>query len=72
MKISYDPKTDSLYIHLSEKAAADSEEVGDGILLDYDEQGNVVGIDLQHASVKFQLDSLQIEHLPAQTPAAVA
>ena len=35
MKLSYDPATDSLYIHLSERASVDSNEVSDGVVLDY-------------------------------------
>jgi uncharacterized protein YuzE len=50
MRLSYDPKTDSLYIHLTEKPSVDSDEVADGVVLDFDHDGGVVGIDVQHAS----------------------
>jgi len=50
MKVEYDEKTDSLYIHLSEQVSVDSDEVADGIVLDFNEAGQVVGIDIQHAS----------------------
>lgn len=49
MKPSYDTATDSLYIHLSERPSVDSDEVADGVVLDYDAQGALVGIDVQHA-----------------------
>jgi uncharacterized protein YuzE len=48
--ISYDPSTDSLYIHLSDRESVDSDEIQDGIVLDYDANGALVGIDVQHAS----------------------
>ncbi|MGA9665386.1 MAG: DUF2283 domain-containing protein [Gallionella sp.] len=35
MKLNYDVKTDSLYIHLSDTVAADSNEVADGVMLDF-------------------------------------
>lgn len=56
MKFSYHPDTDSLYIHLSESVSVESEEVAPNIVLDFDEQGKVVGIDIDHASkiVNFQ------------------
>lgn len=50
MKISYYEETDSLYINVSERTAFDSIEVKPGVVLDFDEDGNLVGIDLDHAS----------------------
>ena len=50
MKINYYPETDSLYIDLSHKASVDSREVSEGVVLDYDEAGNLVGIDIDHAT----------------------
>ena len=42
MRLAYDPATDSLYIHLSERPAADFDEVTDGVVLDYDAEGTLV------------------------------
>jgi uncharacterized protein YuzE len=64
MRLSYDVKTDSLYIHLSERVSADSDEVSDGVVLDYAEDGTLVGIDLQHASQRADINSLTLQHLP--------
>lgn len=64
MRLNYDATTDSLYIHLSERQSVDSDEVAEGVVLDYDENGNVVGIDLQHASRKCDLKVLQLHRLP--------
>ena len=47
MKLSYDPATDSLYIHLADHASVDSVELTDGLVVDYDFDGVAVGIDMQ-------------------------
>jgi uncharacterized protein YuzE len=64
MRLSYDPATDSLYIHLIERPSADSDEVSDGVVLDYDTAGVLVGIDVQHASQRADLERLSVSHLP--------
>jgi uncharacterized protein YuzE len=64
MKISYDQATDSLYIHLSDRASVDSDEVQDGVVLDYDANGALVGIDLQHASQRVDINNLSVSKLP--------
>jgi len=46
MKLNYYPDTDSLYIDLSVKPSTESREVSEGVVLDYDEEGNLVGIDI--------------------------
>jgi len=64
MKLSYYPETDSLYIDLSDKVSADSREVSEGVVLDYDVDGNLVGIDIDNASKKLILDQLIINKMP--------
>jgi len=64
MKLNYYPETDSLYIDLSEKTSVKSSEVSDGIVLDYDVKGNLVGIDIDNASTKVQLKELTLQKLP--------
>ena len=66
MKVSYYPETDSLYIDLSSKPSVDSREVSDGVVLDYDAEGNLVGIDIDHASVKLDIKELILSRLPAE------
>ena len=67
MKIHYYPDTDSLYIDLSEKPSTDSTEVAPGIILDFDENGQLVGIDIDHASKVANLSTLEAKSLPVQT-----
>lgn len=66
MKISYYPETDSLYIDLSAKPSAESREVSPGVVIDYDSEGGIVGIDIDQASRKLDLDELVLSKLPAQ------
>ena len=65
MKISYYPDTDSMYIDLSEKKSAESKEVSPGIVLDYDNSGDLVGIDIDNASKKLDLKELVLHKIPA-------
>ncbi|MCY4410168.1 MAG: DUF2283 domain-containing protein [Caldilineaceae bacterium] len=67
MKFHYYPDTDSLYIDLSEKPSTDSTEVAPGVILDFDENGQLVGIDIDHASKVANLSTLEAKSLPVQT-----
>jgi uncharacterized protein YuzE len=64
MKLNYYPETDSLYIDLSEKVSVSSNEISEGVVLDYDAEGNLVGIDIDNASTKVQLKELSLQKLP--------
>ena len=50
--IKYDPGADALYVKLREGKVADSEEVGEGVVVDYDDKGEVIGIELLEFSKK--------------------
>ncbi len=52
MNVRYYPETDSLYIALSARPSAESREVSEGIVLDYDAEGRIAGIDIDNASHK--------------------
>ena len=64
MKINYYPETDSLYIHLAVKPSVDSQEISEGVVADYDELGNLVGLDIDNASKKVQLGEFIIYQIP--------
>ena len=64
MRLHYYPATDSLYIDLSEKVASDSHEIADGVVADFDDRGNIVGLDIQHASEKLDLTRIETIALP--------
>jgi len=59
MKLNYDKKTDSLYIHLIEKSGMDAVVIGEDVVMDLDELGNPVGFDIQHASQHVDMSSLE-------------
>jgi uncharacterized protein YuzE len=65
MKLHYDQETDSLYIALNSRPSADSREIQDGLVIDLDAKGRIVGIDIQHASELLDLATLETESLPA-------
>ena len=58
MKLAYYANTDSLYIDLSEQTSVSSREISEGVVLDYDSAGQLVGIDIDNASRKVQLQRL--------------
>ena len=72
MKLDYHPDTDSLYTDLADRSAADSREVQPGVVMDFDEAGGLVGIDIDHASRLLSLDKLEVSALPFDTPPAAA
>lgn len=72
MKLSYYPETDSLYIDLSERPSAESREISEGVVLDYDVDGRLVGIDIDHASSKVELKKLILSKLPGKVETAAA
>ena len=66
MKLNYYPETDSLYIDLSEQPSVESREISEGVLLDYDANGRLVGIDIDNASHKVEIEKLILSRLPAE------
>jgi uncharacterized protein YuzE len=70
MKLNYFPDTDSLYIDLSRRPSVESREVSEGVILDYDDQGNLAGIDIDHASRKLDLRELVTSHMPIAAKAS--
>ncbi len=65
MKLNYYPETDSLYIDLSERTSVESREISEGVVLDYDADGNLVGIDIDNAGTKVDIQKLTVSKLPA-------
>ncbi|MEZ4753451.1 MAG: DUF2283 domain-containing protein [Bdellovibrionota bacterium] len=64
MKIKYYPESDSLYIDLSSRKSSESQEVADGVVVDYDETGNIVGLGIDEASKILDLSELELSKLP--------
>ena len=53
MKIEYDKEVDALYIRIQEKEVARTQEVSDGVNLDFDEQGRLIGLEIVGASKRY-------------------
>jgi len=64
MKLTYHPDTDSLNIDLSERPGVESREVSEGVVLDDDSSGRLVGIDINNAANKVELQNLILSKLP--------
>jgi uncharacterized protein YuzE len=50
MKIDYDPETDTLMVSLSDELVEESDEVAPGVILDFDAQGRVLGVEILNVS----------------------
>jgi len=69
MKLHYYPETDSLYIELKSTPGAEAREIVEGLIVDFDANGDVVGLDIDHASKKLDLSVVETTKLP---PASAA
>lgn len=67
MKLHYYPETDSLYVELKGGPGVETREVADGLNVDLDADGDVVGIDIDHASSRLDLSTLETEALPVRS-----
>ncbi len=70
MKLKTDEQADALYLTLSEAKTSNSEEVSPGIIMDYDAEGRVAGIEMLYLSRRSpgaDLRRWQIESVPAET-----
>ncbi len=64
MKLHVDKSADALYLRLDDSTIAESEEVSPGIVLDYSDSGEVVGVEVLHLSrrsSKVKLSTLEFE-----------
>ena len=64
MKLHYYPDTDSLYIELKSEPGVEVREIADGLNADIGADGAVVGLDIEYASQKLDLATLETEGLP--------
>lgn len=64
MKLRYYPETDTLYIAFRDAASVESEEVSPGVVVDFDAEGDAVGVEVEDASRRVDLSSFQAFSLP--------
>ncbi|HKH81975.1 MAG TPA: DUF2283 domain-containing protein [Methylovirgula sp.] len=67
MKLHYYPETDSLYIELKATPGTETREIANGLNVDLDARGDVVGFDIDHASRRLDLSTLETIALPVRT-----
>jgi uncharacterized protein YuzE len=64
MKLSYFPETDTLYITLVDQASVESDEIANDVIVDFDANARIVGIEIEHASQTLDLTKLEAKSLP--------
>jgi uncharacterized protein YuzE len=64
MKLAYHSDTDSLYVEFTERPSVESTEIAAGVVVDFDGQGRVVGIDIDNARNKVDLDRVVVSAVP--------
>ena len=68
MKLTVDREADALYLNLDETPAAESEEISPGIILDYNAEGKVVGVEMLYLSKRVspeKITRMQLETVGA-------
>jgi len=60
MRLKVDRENDVLYFRLDESAIVESEEVQPGVILDFNAEGNVVGIEMLHLSTRVAPERLRV------------
>jgi len=69
VKIEYDPEADALYIQIREAHPSDNIDIEEGVTVDVDERGHIVGVEILDASKRLSpsdLASITIEKLPLE------
>ena len=67
MKIEYDKEADALYVQFREAFVEDNVDVADGVSVDLDDEGHVIGIEILDVSKKLSLQdmaNITVENLP--------
>ncbi|OGU92063.1 MAG: hypothetical protein A2475_02950 [Ignavibacteria bacterium RIFOXYC2_FULL_35_21] len=64
MKFEYFPETDTLYIDIKDTSSAESKEISNGIVLDFDKSGQLTGIEIDNAKKVANLTKIETKSLP--------
>ena len=70
MKIEYSKDADAIYVYFTEAYVAKSKEIEDGVVVDFDDKGHIIGIEVLDVSQRFSLADIvnvNIENLPVET-----
>jgi uncharacterized protein YuzE len=74
MKLTVDREADALYLDLDESPAAESEEISPGVILDYNAEGKVVGVEMLYLSKRVsseKLERMQMEAIGVPQPEVI-
>ncbi|KHE92018.1 MAG: DUF2283 domain-containing protein [Candidatus Scalindua rubra] len=69
MKIEYSKEADAIYVYFKEEFVAKSKEIEEGVVIDFDEKGQLIGIEVLDVSQRFSLSDIvnvNIENLPIE------
>jgi uncharacterized protein YuzE len=69
MKIEYSKEADAIYVYFKEEFVASSREIEDGVVIDFDKDGHLIGIEVLDVSQRFSLSDIvnvNIENLPLE------
>ena len=66
MKFEYFAETDTLYIDIKETSSVESKEISNGIVLDFDQSGELTGIELDNAKKVANLSKIEAKSLPVK------
>ena len=69
MKIEYSKEADALYVYFKEEYVAKSKEIEDGVVIDFDKNGQLIGIEVLDVTQRFSLSDIvnvNIENLPVE------
>jgi uncharacterized protein YuzE len=61
MKLKYIEETDTFYFILNDKKSVESGEIANNVIADFDELGNIIGIEILSAKSKLDFSNLQFE-----------
>lgn len=64
MRFEYFPETDTLYIELKAGPGVNAQEVAPNVVLDFNGDGEVIGIEIEHASERTDLKNFQLSSFP--------
>lgn len=70
MKIEYSKEADAMYVYFKEDFVAKSKEIEDGVIVDFDEKGQLIGIEVLDVSQRYSLADIvnvNIENLPVES-----
>ncbi|BBO17413.1 conserved hypothetical protein [Candidatus Brocadia pituitae] len=70
MKIEYSKEADAIYVYFKEEFVAKSKEIEDGVVIDFDEKGQLIGIEVLDVSQRFSISDIvnvNIENLPVES-----